>query len=81
MRKGETSPSLDIRDELFKTLLRIESRISKLEARMDDMEKEIRDIKQELSKRNGYFKYMIILITIILSFVAAMFGMGWRPPT
>ena len=56
-------------------------RLARLEQKVEDLEAKIEDLKQIVLQRNGYLKWMVIILIIVLSFVSAMFGLGWRPPT
>jgi len=56
-------------------------RLARLEQKVEDLEKKIDELTQMITQHNGYFKWMAIMMSIVLSFVAAMFGLGWRPPT
>jgi len=55
-------------------------RLARLEQQVEDIKRELEDLKQLVMQRNGYMKWFFILLVTILSFVAAMFGLGWRPP-
>jgi len=59
----------------------IVERLARLEAQVEALKEDIQELKQLVAKRNGMMKWMIIMLGMILSFVAAMFGLGWRPPT
>jgi len=55
-------------------------RLARLEQQVEDIRRELDDLKQLIMQRNGYMKWFLGLLITILSFVAAMFGLGWRPP-
>ena len=67
-------------DELVKELIKINERLARIETRLDNIEQDIDELKQVVNKRNGYLKFTLVLLGMVLSFVAAMFGLGWRPP-
>lgn len=65
-------------------------RLARLETKVEDMEKMLQDISDRLDKLDKKImlmssnhvsvKWFTYLLIILLSFVAAMFGLGWRPP-
>ena len=65
-------------------------RLARLETKVEDMEKMLQDISKRLdqldkkimslSANHVSVKWFTYLLVILLSFVAAMFGLGWRPP-
>ena len=67
-------------DELVRELIKINERLARIETRLDNIEQDIDELKQTVNKRNGYLKFIIVMVGMVLSFVATMFGMGWRPP-
>lgn len=62
--------------ELKKTVDYLDKKVEKI----DVLEAKLDIIAKSMNKRNNYMKFTIVLLGIILSFVAAMFGLGWRPP-
>lgn len=58
----------------------VRERLARVEARLDEIEKRLDRLEALLARRNGYLKWMALMTAMILSFVAAMFGLGWRPP-
>ena len=59
----------------------IDRRVARLEAKMDDVSSEVQQLRRVLNAaRNATWKWILALIGMILSFVAALFGLGWRPP-
>jgi type VI protein secretion system component VasF len=72
-----------LEDELSgirQTLMDIVERLSRLEAKVEDLGREMSELKAEMRRRNGMMKWMVVMLGMILSFVAALFGLGWRPP-
>ena len=55
-------------------------RLARLEQSVEDLRTEVKMIQEEIARRNGYMKWTLVLLVTVLSFVAAMFGLGWRPP-
>lgn len=73
----------DVEEEIRDLKRLIESRnscIDDLERRMSRVEVEVSDLKRIVAQRNGYFKWITVILAMILSFVAALFGLGWKPP-
>jgi len=65
---------------LSNRIFEIQNDIAEMKERLARLETKVDAIESELRKRNGMMKWTIVLLGMILSFVAAMFGMGWRPP-
>ena len=63
----------DLKEEVreFRNVIRDEMR---------KLEDEIRSLRMTEERRNGFMRYMIIILIIILSFVAAVLGVKWHPP-
>lgn len=88
MQSGDTSniqkeneTANPTRKDLFDVLTDILERLTRVETKIEDVEKRMDDLKEEITRSKDYMKYLIIILSLILSFVAAMFGMGWRPPS
>ena len=61
-------------------IMELIERVSKLESQVEDLKGEIKALKTIILKRNSLMKYTIIILGMLMSFIAAMFGLGWRPP-
>ena len=79
--------SEEYRDALEKIIMDHENRISRLEERFNILSEKIDSIDQKLdlvirivSTNNSTQKYIVIVLIIILSFTAAVLGIGWMPP-
>jgi len=60
---------------------RLESRVSRIEGKLDVIEQLITNIKpQDNKNRSEMWKYFIIMLVLILSFISAWLGLGWIPP-
>ena len=81
--------------DAYKYALDLGERVARVEQEVKDLREELRefrrDVKEELRKieselrrarerNNSMMKYTITMLVIILSFVAALLGMGWSPP-
>lgn len=58
----------------------IETRLQSIEERLRSIEERIELLVELMERRNHSMKWTLALLVTILSFVAAMFGLGWRPP-
>lgn len=79
MPREETSRSGVTSNDLYTIVMDIRERLARVEQRVEDMDNELKYIKKLLVQRNGYMKWMFIMLGMILSFIAALFGLGWRP--
>lgn len=61
-------------------ITRLEEKYESIDSRLDDMDKKIDLLIQIVSQNKMNQKTTIIILIIILSFIATMFGLGWRPP-
>ena len=61
-------------------ITRLEERYESIDQRLDDMDKKIDLLIKLVSNSKASQKTMITILVIILTFIAAMFGLGWRPP-
>ena len=77
--------------DMSERVARVEQEVNDLKGEMGEFRKDIKDelrkIEDEIAslrkareRSNGMMKYMITMLVIILSFVAALLGMGWSPP-
>jgi len=81
-------PNQEIR-ELMLMVMDMRERLARVEQRVDNIENDVSEIKALLNKflvkRNGLIKFLvgatITIIAIVLSFVAAILGVHWVPPT
>ena len=79
MSKKRTLQSGVTNNDLYEIIMDMRERLAKVEQKVEDMDNEIKYIKKLLIQRNGYMKWMFIMLGMILSFIAALFGLGWRP--
>ena len=79
---GNQGPGL--RDEeIAERLARLETKIEDLEKMIEDIDKRLDQLDKRLTQVSGNhvsIKYFITLLVILLSFIAAMLGIGWHPP-
>jgi len=81
--------SSQLPDDIVYIIMDMRERIARVEQRVDSIESDVREMKELLNrflvKRNGLIKFlvgaMIVIIGIVLSFVAAVLGVHWTPPT
>jgi len=81
-------PNQEIR-ELMLMVMDMRERLARVEQRVDNIENDVSEIKRLINKlverRNGLIKFlvgaMITVMVIVLSFVAAILGVHWAPPT
>ena len=77
-------------EEIASRLSTLETRVEYIEKmlqdiynRLDNVDKRITELSDRLATADTNhvsIKWLIYVIVILLSFVAAMFGLGWRPP-
>lgn len=79
MSKEEILQSGHTSNDLYTIVIDMRERLARVEQKVEDMESEIKYIKKLLVQRNGYMKWMIVMLGMILSFIAALFGIGWKP--
>ena len=63
----------DLKEELREFRKDVKEELRKIES-------EIASLRKARERSNGMMKYTITMLVIILSFVAALLGMGWSPP-
>lgn len=56
------------------------TKISTLETSLSEI-KTVLDVVKGGNNSSKSLKYILLIIVAILSFVATMFGLGWRPPS
>ena len=55
----------------------IDRRVARLEADVDNL---VKMASVVMKPRNSWMKWFVITLGMILSFIATLFGLGWRPP-
>ncbi|RLF08432.1 MAG: hypothetical protein DRJ60_00435 [Thermoprotei archaeon] len=63
----------------------LEGRVSRIEGKLDVIEQLISNIRPQsnegkITVKNETWKYFIIILVLILSFISAWLGLGWIPP-
>jgi len=76
----------NIINEMMKEIIELKERVSKMEGQMDIVLERLDRIESKLdkatqNKNSQIYKYATYWLLIILSFLAALFGIGWRPPS
>jgi len=64
----------------YRELAEIRERLARLEERVNMIAEDIQELKRLVLRRNSYLKWTTIIIGMILSFIATLFGLGWYPP-
>jgi len=59
--------------------LSLEERIAALEAKVDLLIDKVNQLEREINSKNNLLKYMVMMYLSTLSFIAALFGLGWKP--
>ncbi len=88
---GQGDQGEGLRDEeIASRLSSLETRVEYMEKmlqdiynRLDNMDKRITELSDRIATmdvNHVSVKWLIYMVVILLSFVAAMFGLGWRPP-
>ena len=82
------SKSADELREIYVILMEMKRDIGEMNGKIDQIDKRLSEVEERLEKlekavyRSGnriHVKYFIIAVGVVLSFVAALFGLGWRP--
>jgi len=93
-RKSDDGRVVDVYElaiNLSERIARVEQEVKDLRDEISvlrkDVKEELRLLRSEMKsiidterRRDGMMKYMIVVLTLVLSFVAALLGIGWRPP-
>ena len=79
MTKDEKNPN-DVILKLIEDVNYMKGIVDTISQRLESIDKRLDRLEQKLGKSVD-IKYVIIIIIIILSFVGAMFGLGWSPPS
>ena len=70
-------------NEVWRNIYDLDKRISVIEEKLDMIIEQLQDLRNNVEKRNGLVKWTITVyvstLIAVLSFVAAMFHMGWKP--
>ena len=72
--------------ELLQRVASLEAKVKDVDARLTSVEDKIDKIVEMLiAQKNGMIRFIVgtfvTIIIIILSFIATLFGLGWKPPT
>jgi len=79
--------------DLDSTLYELLQRVASLEAKVKDVDARLTSVEDKIDKivemliaqKNGMIRFIVgtfvTIIIIILSFIATLFGLGWKPPT
>ena len=79
--------------DLDSTLYELLQRVASLEAKVKDVDARLTNVEDKIDKivemliaqKNGMIRFIVgtfvTIIIIILSFIATLFGLGWKPPT
>jgi len=96
MRAGSSKKENPSNPDIYTLVIDLSNRVARLEQETKDMREDVKEVREEMSslketvlkfmesmteKYNTFMKWLVVIIVIILSFVSAMFGLGWRPPT
>lgn len=79
---GDPTPHID--NDLRMAIMELRERVARLEQRVEDIDKKLDNIMEHyLSQRpslNGVFKWVVITLGLVFSFIAAVLGVRWNPP-
>jgi len=72
--------------ELLQRVASLEAKVKSIDSRLSNVENKIDKVMEMLvTQKNGIVRFIVgtfvAIIVIILSFIAALFGLGWEPPT
>ena len=63
---------------------KLEQRVARMEQKLDDVDSKLDDFinmyMKQLASNHRMLKFTLMLVGMILSFIAAMFGLHWKPP-
>lgn len=75
-------------DNIYMILMDIKKDIGEMNGRIEQIDKRLTELEERIEKlekavyKSGnkvHIKYFIITIGVVLSFIATLFGLGWRP--
>jgi len=83
-RVSRLEERVDILSKEVEAIATIKQDIAMLSQKLDDLDRKFDDFKdmyiKQLASNHRMLKFVLMLIGMVLSFVAAMFGLHWKPP-
>lgn len=75
---------VDLLTRELESIDRLQAQVSAMSQKVDDIDKKLDEFMKiymrQLSSNHRMLKFVLMLIGMILSFLAALFGLHWYPP-
>jgi len=83
-RVSRLEERVDLLTKEVESINKLEQRVARIDQKLDDVDNKLESFiemyTRQLASNHRMLKFVLMLVGMILSFVAAMFGLHWKPP-